>query len=559
VHKKTQSTGQKISKIIADSESVGVPDPVCDAADISDFSGADPPTVLRNTVESAKRLCEIWQAEGLLPDELAALEQRLLPTNWPQVIIDNGVDQFDETSRRIWLVGCGLANAIESLQSSNTSQSQTQENFVPYSASIEAIVAALHAVIRRCGHSGAAENRYASLKDLSTDLDNVLKGDSERRPDKPAARTGVANASYIRAALWLLLGCILIGLTLPKQLENSIPYAWSMWPNIHPGRFSDGARKFVQQDWLFRPPTPARSLKKTQVGQEMARAARLVEQNRQIRQIRSRKQHVLFEVAHFMLPAELLSNARAAKANLDGADLRYMDLTGANFENMKLDNVLFDYSNLSGASFVDSRLVNCSFAACTSDVGKPLNLANTESKNCIFYRCQLPRTNLKESRFDECRFSAIEFDQECNGKLATFNTCNLKFVSFEHSYLYKAAFLNCKLSNVSFTSAQMSDSDFSDSSLFRCDFFNTTLKNAKHVRTTVVSCRRQEWIIDKNLRYKGRQATPTINNAEIPDSDMSSWPHQPGAWVSGFNNGMPPQGGKWLTDGAYSNWSPHQN
>jgi fluoroquinolone resistance protein len=131
----------------------------------------------------------------------------------------------------------------------------------------------------------------------------------------------------------------------------------------------------------------------------------------------------------------------------------------------------------------DCELVDVTFSGA--------DLEGTEANSCDFSRSKLRSTNLRESRFTDCRFYTGE-GQECAFGLADlvaaeFKDCNLSMCDFSRSHLYRTEMIRSQAQGAVFTYVDcshrvspamvLSSGVFRDSNFSYCDFTGANFKD----------------------------------------------------------------------------------
>ena len=154
--------------------------------------------------------------------------------------------------------------------------------------------------------------------------------------------------------------------------------------------------------------------------------------------------------------------------------------TRTRFENMDFENVEFDGNHHKTSIFVGCIIENKSlkglFSNCDFYECKMSGCSFGDLLGCLFVKCELidcifERTNLYNTKFEECDFEGATFDQNTNFQRCTISNSNLSKVNGIDGAVFK---------QVDFTGSK-----FTGSPLTNCTFMNCIIDNiGQEINTT---------------------------------------------------------------------------
>lgn len=188
--------------------------------------------------------------------------------------------------------------------------------------------------------------------------------------------------------------------------------------------------------------------------------------------------------------------AQANCLNLRNSDLRYADLTGANLDAVDLSGSMLDYSWLMNAALdsMSSSSVSFQFANMTLASFEGSELSNSDFTGAILQRAELRSAKFEASKFTHAQLQEASFQDSLLNRAtlvganlyaaklegieataADFTSANLRSAVLTTSKLQGASFRGAHLHHAVFTDAWIHDADFTGAAgLDTADFTMTT-------------------------------------------------------------------------------------
>jgi len=206
----------------------------------------------------------------------------------------------------------------------------------------------------------------------------------------------------------------------------------------------------------------------------------------------------------------MMKKTKFVRACIKLAQLRNLDLIGADFSETHGEVAMFHGSNLTGAKFVNCKLHRVKFARAIIDdadfSGSELTAAQfreAKARRAIFDDCQMPRckggfgsdftdarfhrvnapgsgwklANLTRVRFLQATLTRNQFSESQLGE-ASFDRCDLTKSRFEDSKLEGAKLTNSNFIYATFNRSDLTLACLDGSNLYSCSFWESTLLHA---------------------------------------------------------------------------------
>ena len=171
--------------------------------------------------------------------------------------------------------------------------------------------------------------------------------------------------------------------------------------------------------------------------------------------------------------------------DLTFANLRSIDLKGANFSWAILDHALLDFTNLNGANFDRASLIRTSLNRAV--------LKRARFENAFLYGAQFIHSDLSHADFTQANLECLRGERDFQSQETAFNNTILSYsifsfadlsgVNFDHSILDGSNLNSAKLIRTRFRNATLTNANLSEAVLDRTCLNKTDLREARFGRT----------------------------------------------------------------------------
>jgi uncharacterized protein YjbI with pentapeptide repeats len=155
----------------------------------------------------------------------------------------------------------------------------------------------------------------------------------------------------------------------------------------------------------------------------------------------------------------MIASSNVKPANFTNADLRHLDLRGANFSYTILDNANMQGANLKGARFNHAS-------------AEGVNLRNANLQKICIIDTSLCGADLRDTNLTDSYMHNVE----------------LQYANMSRANMTNAVICECECAGTSFKKVQFKNTDFKGSKMFYTDFNDTDIANAKLTKAEIKDC-----------------------------------------------------------------------